>query len=70
MAEALRRAVADCGLTLEQAAVTASANPARVLGLQSAMGSIDPGQRANLVVLGDDLQVIAVMADGRWCEQQ
>jgi N-acetylglucosamine-6-phosphate deacetylase len=67
MDEALRRAVTDSGLSIEQASAAASTNPARVLGLGASLGSIAPGRRADLVVLGDDLQVAAVMAGGDWC---
>lgn len=68
MNEALRRAVRDSGLGVERASAAASANPARVLGLQTSIGSIAPGRRADLVVLDDDLQLTAVMAGGGWCE--
>jgi N-acetylglucosamine-6-phosphate deacetylase len=69
MAEALRRAVTDSGLGIEQASAAASTNPARVLGLEASIGSIAPGRRADLVVLDDDLEVSAVMADGNWCHE-
>ncbi len=68
MNDALRRAVRDSGLSVEQASAAASANPARVLGLEASIGSIAPGRRADLVVLDDDLQVTAVMAGGGWCD--
>ena len=67
MDEALRRAVVDCGLSIGQASAAASANPARVLGLEASIGSIAVGRRADLVVLDDDLEVAAVMAGGDWC---
>jgi N-acetylglucosamine-6-phosphate deacetylase len=66
MADAVRRAVTDTGLSIEQAAAVASANPARVLGLDTDIGSIVAGRRADLVVLNDDLRVTAVMAGGEW----
>ena len=69
MSEALRCAVHDSGLTVEQASAAASTNPARVLGLEASIGSIAPGHRADLVVLDDNLQVTAVMAGGRWCDE-
>jgi N-acetylglucosamine-6-phosphate deacetylase len=68
MTEALRRAVAHSGLSVEHASTAASGNPARVLGLEGSLGSIAPGRRADLVVLDDDLQITAVMAGGRWCD--
>jgi len=68
MGEALRRAVNDSGLTVEQASAAASANPAHVLGLERTRGSIAPGRRADMVVLDDDLDVTAVMAGGVWCD--
>ncbi len=69
MSEALRRAVRDSGISVEQASAAASANPARVLGLEASLGSIAPGMWADLVVLDDDLQVTAVMAGGGWCDE-
>lgn len=66
MSEALRRAVRDSGLSIEEASAAASANPARVLGLDASLGSIAPGRRADLVVLDDDLHTTAVIAGGSW----
>jgi N-acetylglucosamine-6-phosphate deacetylase len=70
MDQALRRAVRDSGLSVEQASAAASTNPARVLGLDASIGSIAPGRRADLVVLDDDLQLTAVMAGGVWLEEE
>jgi N-acetylglucosamine-6-phosphate deacetylase len=69
MGQALRRAIQDSGLSVEQASAAASTNPARVLGLDAVIGSIAPGLRADLVVLDDDLQMTAVMAGGVWDEE-
>lgn len=66
MDQALRRAVKHSAITVEQASAAASANPARVLGLEASIGSIAPGRQADLVVLDDDLQVTAVMGAGAW----
>ena len=67
MAEAVRRAVRDSGLSIEVASAAASGNPARVLGLQDIVGAISSGRSADFVVLDDELQVQAVMAAGAWC---
>ncbi len=66
MDEALRRSVTASGLSIQAASAAASATPARVLGMDREIGSIATGQRADLVVLDDQLQVTAVMADGAW----
>jgi N-acetylglucosamine-6-phosphate deacetylase len=50
---------------LAAAVQVTSATPARALGLQR-VGSLREGYDANLVVLGRDLQVTAVMVRGEW----
>lgn len=67
MDAAVRRAVRHSGMTVEAASVAASATPAHLLGIQDRVGSIAPGLAADLVVLDDELCVLAVMADGAWC---
>ena len=42
----------------------ASSNPARVIGLADEIGSIEPGKRANLLVLDEALSLVAVIEDG------
>jgi N-acetylglucosamine-6-phosphate deacetylase len=69
MDDALRRAVQDAGLPLEAAVRAASTNPARVLGLEGEIGSISPGQRADLVLLDEGLRITNVMASGRWLSE-
>jgi N-acetylglucosamine-6-phosphate deacetylase len=69
MDAALRRAVTDSGLAVELASVAASRNPARVLGLETSIGSIAAGFDADMVVLDDELRVTAVMAKGLWCAE-
>jgi N-acetylglucosamine-6-phosphate deacetylase len=65
----LFRAVAGFGsdpdAALAAAARMTSATPARALGLDR-VGRLRAGLDANLVVLDQDLQVTAVMANGEW----
>ncbi|WP_214326954.1 N-acetylglucosamine-6-phosphate deacetylase [Nonomuraea sediminis] len=63
---AFRRAVQEVGLSLPEAVQVASLTPARVLGLDSQLGSIAAGKVADLVVLSDSLQVEGVMQRGAW----
>ena len=66
MDESVRNAVLRSGLSIESASRAASANPARILGIQHEVGQIQSGLAADLVVLDDDLHVTNVMAAGTW----
>jgi N-acetylglucosamine-6-phosphate deacetylase len=63
---ALRRAVQINHLTVEQASVALSATPARMLGLDDRIGTLAAGKDADLVVLDEKLDVVAVMRRGAW----
>ena len=65
MDRAVRYAVQTAGLPFDDVVEAATATPARLLGLTD-VGAIEPGRRADLVHLDDDLQVAAVMRAGRW----
>ena len=67
MAAAFRRAV-HSGLSMVDVVTMASTTPARVLGLDSVLGSITPGLRADLVLLDEDLQVVCVLRHGKLVE--
>ncbi|WP_264798843.1 amidohydrolase family protein, partial [Acetobacter peroxydans] len=60
---ALRNAV-QAGTGLVEASALLSANPARYLGLND-RGALQPGLRADLVVLSADLQVEQVWVGGQ-----
>lgn len=62
---ALQRTVHDAGVSIVDAVRAAATTPARVLGLAD-VGAIQPGHRADLVVLNADLTVRAVMRHGTW----
>jgi N-acetylglucosamine-6-phosphate deacetylase len=66
MDNALRNTVLSVGVPIEQAAIAAALTPARALGLADRVGSLEPGKYADLVVLNEDLRVVAVMRRGRW----
>lgn len=64
--DAIRRAAATIdGVDLAAASRSASATPARALGL-SGVGSLTPGHHADLLLLHPDLTTSAVMHRGTW----
>ena len=65
MDAAVRYAVTRAGVAFLDAVRAASATPARVLGLAD-VGAIEPGRRADLVVLDECLHIAAVMRRGVW----
>ena len=68
MDNALRNAVRLAGVSLVDAAISASLTPARALGLADRVGSLETGKQADLVVLDEDLRVVSVMRKGEWVD--
>ena len=67
LARAVRTAV-ELGVPLPAAVRAATLAPASALGRDD-VGRLEPGCRADLVALGADLQVRAVIRRGRWVER-
>lgn len=65
MDAAFRNLVRSCGLSVPAAVAATATIPARRLGL-TGVGEIRPGAEADLVVLGDDLDLQGVMRRGQW----
>ncbi|HEX9166465.1 MAG TPA: amidohydrolase family protein [Gemmatimonadales bacterium] len=69
--------LADAGLTPREVLAAATINPARVMGLSDSMGTIAPGQAADLLLLDtnplEDIRatraIRGVMANGRWYDR-
>lgn len=64
MLDGIRLMVAQAGVSLGEASRMASANPAAVLGLAD-RGRIEPGARADLIVLDRELKLKTVFIGGR-----
>ncbi|WP_172195097.1 N-acetylglucosamine-6-phosphate deacetylase [Saccharibacillus qingshengii] len=64
MDEGFRFLVRQVGLSIERASHAASAAPARQAGIYGETGSIEPGKRADLVLLDEELELRGVWAAG------
>ena len=58
------RTAVSFGIPLEEAVWAAAVNPARAIGIFSRMGSLEPGKRANVVVLDQNLELKDVFFRG------
>ena len=56
----------NCGIA--QAFLMASRNPARAVGLDQEVGTIEPGKRADLVFVDDKFHIQQVMLGGKLCD--
>jgi len=68
MWEAVRNLRDFAGTTLENAIYAATMAPAREIGLEDEIGSIEAGKRADLLVLDDGDAIHRVMCGGYWHE--
>ena len=66
MERAVQRTVRNGGVNIVDAITSATATPARTLGIDNHAGHIAPGYLANLVLLNDDVSIEAVMSQGSW----
>ena len=61
---ACMRTAVSFGIPLADAVTAAAVNPARVLGIDDRLGSLDVGKEANVAVLNRDLTLRAVLFHG------
>jgi N-acetylglucosamine-6-phosphate deacetylase len=65
MNQLVRNMVELVDVPLFEAVRMATLNPARALGLEEQIGVLQPGARADLVVLDDGLEVAMTFVDGQ-----
>ncbi|MEU6069060.1 MULTISPECIES: N-acetylglucosamine-6-phosphate deacetylase [Streptomyces] len=63
---AFKRAVTVDKLPVEDVVTALSVNPARLLGMYDAIGSLEPGKDADLVLLDSGFELRGVMRRGEW----
>lgn len=65
LADCLRVTVQEMGIPLETAIAAATINPAKCLGIDDTYGSLSPGKKADIILLGPNLSLIEVIKDGK-----
>ncbi len=63
------RTTVAAGVPLQDAVTSASAVPASVLGIAAEAGDLRAGMRADIVVLGHDLNLTGVLRRGEWVHE-
>ncbi|MGA4849677.1 N-acetylglucosamine-6-phosphate deacetylase [Streptomyces sp. G5(2025)] len=63
---AFKRSVTVDGISVEDTVRALCANPARLLGMEDTVGSLEPGKDADLVVLDASFDLKGVMRKGEW----
>ena len=66
MADRLLRTALDAGIPLPDAVRMMTLTPARVMGMEAGIGSIEVGKQADLVVFDSAIQIKNVMKGGTW----
>lgn len=61
----VKNIVQDCGIPLADAVKMASLTPARLVGMENEIGSIEVGKKADFTILGSDLSVKHVIINGK-----
>ncbi len=69
--DAVRNMVEKVGVPFEDAVKMASLNPARTLGLDKSLGSIERGKKADLIAIDDRYNVVFTMIGGeiKYCNE-
>jgi N-acetylglucosamine-6-phosphate deacetylase len=60
----VRSMVKHTGVSLEDAILMASYNPAKIIGLQNKKGSIEVGKYADIIAIDEDINVYATIVEG------
>jgi N-acetylglucosamine-6-phosphate deacetylase len=66
MATAVRNCVQKVGIPMDEALRMASSYPAECLGVSNFLGKIKPGYLANMVIFDNQLEVKAIISDGKY----
>lgn len=66
MIESVRNAVKEVGISLEETLRMCNLYPARAIGVDDKLGSIEVGKIANLTVFTNDFKVTGTTVNGQW----
>jgi len=62
--KAVRNMMMFTGISFEEAVGMATINPARAIGLDHILGSIETGKRADLIIIDENLEIDCVYCKG------
>lgn len=70
LSQMIKNMVFDAEIPLWDAVTMASATPAKIIGIQDKLGSIETGKLADLCLMDKNLEVKATMINGRWLRKE
>lgn len=65
MKDLIKTLIGPVGLSLTDAVKMATINPAKIIGMDDKMGSLEEGKDANIVIADDNVDIYATIVDGR-----
>ena len=63
--ELVKTLVGSVGLSLVDAVKMASIVPAKIVGVDDSMGSLEKGKDANIVIADDNIEIYTTIIDGK-----
>ncbi|MBR2926047.1 MAG: N-acetylglucosamine-6-phosphate deacetylase [Clostridia bacterium] len=64
--QGVRNLMRFASVSLEDAVRSATLTPAKMVGIDGKVGTVETGKKANLVILDDALEIAGVLLDGNW----
>lgn len=66
VSQMIKNLVNDCGIPFEESIFMATYTPAKIIGMENIIGSIEVGKKADFCIMNKNLNVVATITNGRF----
>lgn len=66
VSQMIKNLVNDCGISLEESVYMATYTPAKIIGMENIIGSIEEGKKADFCIMDKNLNVVATITNGNF----